>query len=132
MYFRKIKNSLKPGGYAAIQGITIRDDLFDRYRNSEDFIQKYIFPGGFLPSLNKIKKISKDNELYLEKINSYSNDYATTLSTWRSNFLKAWDNISPLGFDEYFKRMWEFYLSYCEAGFKAKNIDLIQFSMSNR
>ena len=131
-YFRKIKNSLKPGGYAAIQGITIRDDLFDRYRNSEDFIQKYIFPGGFLPSLNKIKKISKDNELYLEKINSYSNDYATTLSTWRSNFLKAWDNISPLGFDEYFKRMWEFYLSYCEAGFKAKNIDLIQFSMSNR
>ena len=131
-YFRKIKNSLKPGGCVAIQGITIRDDLFDRYRNSEDFIQKYIFPGGFLPSLNQIKQISKNNELYLEKINSYSDDYAKTLSTWRSNFFRAWDNISPLGFDEYFKRMWEFYLSYCEAGFKAKNIDLIQFSMSNR
>ena len=131
-YFRKIKNSLKPNGLAAIQGITIRDDLFDRYRSSEDFIQKYIFPGGFLPSLNQIKQISKDNELYLEKINSYSDDYAKTLSAWRTNFFRAWDNISPLGFDEYFKRMWEFYLSYCEAGFKAKNIDLIQFSMSNR
>ena len=131
-YFRKIKSSLKPNGYAAIQGITIRDDLFDRYRNNEDFIQKYIFPGGFLPSVNQIKHISKNNKLNLEKINSYSDDYAKTLSSWRNNFLNAWDNIAPLGFDDYFKRMWEFYLSYCEAGFKAKNIDLIQFSMSNR
>ena len=131
-YFRTIKKSLKPDGYAAIQGITIRDDLFNRYRNSEDFIQKYIFPGGFLPSFNQIKQISKNNKLNLEKVNSYSGDYAKTLSSWRNNFLNAWDNIAPLGFDDYFKRMWEFYLSYCEAGFKAKNIDLIQFSMSNR
>ena len=131
-YFGKIKSSLKPNGYAAIQGITIRDDLFDRYRNNEDFIQKYIFPGGFLPSVNQIKHISKNNKLNLEIINSYSDDYAKTLSSWRNNFLNAWDNIAPLGFDDYFKRMWEFYLSYCEAGFKAKNIDLIQFSMSNR
>ncbi len=131
-YFKKIKYSLKPGGVAAIQGITIKDELFDRYKNSEDFIQKYIFPGGFLPSLKIIKKITKQNNLTLQKINSYSDDYAKTLFMWRNNFLKAWDNITPLGFDEYFKRMWEFYLSYCEAGFKSKNIDLIQFSLSNR
>ena len=131
-YFRTIKNSLKVGGKAAIQGITIKDKLFQRYKNNEDFIQKYIFPGGFLPSLNQIKQITKNNQLNLEKINSYSSDYAKTLSTWRNNFLGTWDNISPLGFDDYFKRMWEFYLCYCEAGFKAKNIDLIQFSMSNR
>ena len=85
-----------------------------------------------MPSLNQINKILYKNQLILKEINSYSNDYAKTLSIWRDNFFKAWDNISPLGFDDYFKRMWEFYLSYCEAGFKAKNIDLIQFSMSNR
>ena len=131
-YFSTIKDNLKPGGVGAIQAIIIKDELFDRYRKNEDFIQKYIFPGGFLPSVNQIKHISKNNKLNLEKINSYSDDYAKTLSSWRNNFLNAWDNIAPLGFDDYFKRMWEFYLSYCEAGFKAKNIDLIQFSMSNR
>ena len=131
-YFKKIKHSLKPGGIAAIQGITIKDELFDRYKNNEDFIQKYIFPGGFLPSLKILREITKQNNLTLQKINSYSDDYAKTLFLWRNNFSKAWDNITPLGFDEYFKRMWEFYLSYCEAGFKSKNIDLIQFSLSNR
>ena len=132
LYFKTIKNSLKYNGNAAIKGITIKDNLFNRYRVEEDFIQKYIFPGGFLPSLDYIKKLAQKNQLGLEKINSYSDDYAKTLQMWKNNFLKTWDNISPLGFDEYFKRMWEFYLCYCEAGFKAKNIDLIQFSMSNR
>ncbi len=131
-YFKTIKRSLNSGGRAAIQGITIRDELFNRYKNSEDFIQKFIFPGGFLPSLNLIKELTKNNGLNLEKISSYSEDYAKTLSIWRSNFLNSWGDIIPLGFDDYFKRMWEFYLCYCEAGFKAKNIDLIQFSMSNR
>ena len=131
-YFKTIKRSLNSGGRAAIQGITIRDELFNRYKNSEDFIQKYIFPGGFLPSLNLIKELTKNNGLNLEKISSYSEDYVKTLSIWRSNFLNSWGDIIPLGFDDYFKRMWEFYLCYCEAGFKAKNIDLIQFSMSNR
>ena len=131
-YFKTIKNSLNPNGHAAIQGIIIKDDLFERYRVNEDFIQKYIFPGGFLPSLNYIKKLTNKNQLRLDKINSYSDDYAKTLLTWKNNFFSAWDNITPLGFNESFKRMWEFYLSYCEAGFKARNIDLIQFSMSNR
>jgi len=131
-YFQTIKNSLNHEGQAALQGITIKDELFERYRNSEDFIQKYIFPGGFLPSINYLKKMTNTNNLVIKKIYSYSNDYAKTLSIWRKNFLNTWDNISTLGFDDHFKRMWEFYLSYCEAGFKSKNIDLIQFSMSNK
>lgn len=131
-YFETIKRSLNVHGAAAIQGITIRDDLFERYRSSEDFIQKYIFPGGFLPSLGFMKSLIKKNNLNLLKVNSYPDDYAKTLAIWRENFLKVWSNIAPLGFDETFKRMWEFYLSYCEAGFKSKNIDLIQFSMSNK
>ena len=131
-YFGTIKNSLKENGTAAIQGITIKNNLFDRYRNNEDFIQKYIFPGGFLPSVNFMKYLVKKNKLNLLKINSYPDDYAKTLAIWRENFFKTWKNIAPLGFDETFKRMWEFYLSYCEAGFKARNINLIQCSMSNK
>ena len=131
-YFQTIKKVLNHNGTAAIQGIVIKDELFERYRANEDFIQKYIFPGGFLPSINFMEKLIKKNSLKLEKINSYSDDYARTLSTWRKNFLGVWDKISPLGFDDYFKRMWEFYLSYCEGGFKSRNINLIQFSMSNR
>ena len=131
-YFGTIKNVLNYNGTAAIQGIVIKDDLFERYRANEDFIQKYIFPGGFLPSIKFMGNIIKKNGLKLEKINTYSDDYARTLATWRENFLGVWEKISPLGFDEYFKRMWEFYLSYCEGGFKSRNINLIQFSMSNR
>mgnify|MGYP001265950978 CR=1 FL=1 len=130
-YFETIKKSLNKDGSAALQGITIRDDLFDRYKRSEDFIQKYIFPGGFLPSVNLMKTLIKRNNLNLTKVNAYPDDYAKTLAVWRVNFFKAWSNITPLGFDEKFKRMWEFYLSYCEAGFKSKNINLIQISMSN-
>ena len=131
-YFETIKKSLNKDGSAALQGITIRDDLFNRYKRSEDFIQKYIFPGGFLPSVNLMKTLIKKNKLNLIKVNSYPDDYARTLANWRTNFFKAWNIITPLGFDETFKRMWEFYLSYCEAGFKSKNINLIQISMSNK
>ena len=131
-YFQTIKKVLNNNGTAAIQGIVIKDELFERYRANEDFIQKYIFPGGFLPSIQFIENLIKKNDLKLEKINTYSDDYARTLATWRKNFLGVWDKISPLGFDDYFRRMWEFYLSYCEGGFKSRNINLIQFSMSNR
>ncbi len=131
-YFGTIKKVLSDNGTAAIQGIFIKDDLFDRYRANEDFIQKYIFPGGFLPSISFIEKLINKNNLKLDKKNTYSEDYAKTLAIWRENFLGIWDKISPLGFDDYFKRMWEFYLSYCEGGFKSRNINLIQFSMSNK
>ena len=84
-----------------------------------------------MPSIHFMKNLMKKNNLNLLKINSYPDDYAK-LSIWRENFFKTWNNITPLGFDETFKRMWEFYLSYCEAGFKARNINLIQCSMSNK
>ena len=131
-YFTTIKNNLSKNGKAAIQAITIDDALFDRYKNKEDFIQKYIFPGGFLPNKNSINKYVSDNGLTIKSYESYADHYSNTLSLWRNEFNKKWDQIKNQGFDLTFKRMWEFYLSYCEAGFKSKNIDLIQFSMQNK
>ena len=131
-YFKTIKHNLSSGGKAAIQAITIDDSLFDRYKNKQDFIQKYIFPGGFLPNKSSINRYVSDNGLAINSYISYADHYANTLSLWRNEFLKKWDLIKNQGFDLTFKRMWEFYLSYCEAGFKSKNIDLIQFSMQNK
>ena len=131
-YFKTIKSNLSDGGKAAIQAITIDDRLFDRYKNKQDFIQKYIFPGGFLPNKNSINRYVSDNGLTINSYISYADHYANTLVIWRNEFLKKWDLIKNQGFDLTFKRMWEFYLSYCEAGFKSKNIDLIQFSMQNK
>ena len=131
-YFKTIKDSLSDGGKAAIQAITIDDSLYDRYRNKEDFIQKYIFPGGFLPNKNTINKLVSKNGLSVNSYISYADHYADTLAIWRDEFNKKWSLIKDQGFDLTFKRMWEFYLSYCEAGFKSKNIDLIQFSLQSK
>ena len=131
-YFKSIKTNLVRDGSAAIQAITIDDNLFDRYKTKEDFIQKYIFPGGFLPSKKKLYDLSQSNGLAINQYNSYGLHYSNTLKIWRDEFFKKWEEISKQGFDNKFKRMWHFYLSYCEAGFKSKNIDLIQFSLQNR
>ena len=131
-YFKKIKESLIYNGTAAIQAITIDDKIYNRYKTKTDFIQKYIFPGGFLPCKNEILKLSNENGLKFEKCNSYGSHYSSTLSIWRDEFLNKWEDISKQGFDNTFKKMWNFYLSYCEAGFKSKNIDLIQFSLQNK
>ena len=131
-YFKTIKGNLASSGTAAIQAITIDDSLFDRYKNKQDFIQKYIFPGGFLPSKNSLNKHISNNGLTIKSYDSYANHYSSTLALWRSEFNKKWDQIKNQGFDLTFKRMWEFYLCYCEAGFKSKNIDLIQFSIQNK
>ena len=131
-YFNTIKNNLTPTGTVGIQAITIDDNLFERYKNKQDFIQKYIFPGGFLPSRNELLNYVDTNGLKFGEYNSYANHYSDTLIIWREIFNKKWDSIKEQGFDLTFKRMWEFYLSYCEAGFKSKNIDLIQFSLQNK
>ena len=131
-YFKTIKNNLSGNGSAAIQAITIDDALFDRYKNKQDFIQKYIFPGGFLPNKGSINKYVSDNGLTIKSYNSYADHYSNTLAIWRNEFNEKWELIKKQGFDTTFKRMWEFYLSYCEAGFKSKNIDLIQFSIQNK
>ena len=131
-YFNTIKKNLSEGGKVAIQAITIDDRLFNRYKNKQDFIQKYIFPGGFLPNKNTINRYVSENDLTINSYISYADHYANTLALWRNEFIKKWEIIRKQGFDITFKRMWEFYLSYCEAGFKSKNIDLIQFSMQNK
>ena len=128
-YFQSIKKNLKDDGKAAIQAITIDDKLFNRYKKKEDFIQKYIFPGGFLPSKNSLVEYAKKTGLEFTQCNSYGAHYSNSLKIWREKFFKSWEHISKQGFDNTFKRMWNFYLSYCEAGFRSKNIDLIQFSL---
>ena len=131
-YFKTIKKNLSHNGSAGIQAITIDDTLFDRYKNKQDFIQKYIFPGGFLPNKRSIDKYVSENGLTIKSYESYADHYSNTLAIWKNEFNKKWDLIKQQGFDTTFKRMWEFYLSYCEAGFKSKNIDLIQFSIQNK
>ena len=131
-YFQSIKKNLVINGKAGIQAITIDDKYFDRYKTKQDFIQKYIFPGGFLPSKKVLYNYANKNGLEINSYNSYGLHYSNTLILWRDEFLKKWDLISKQGFNLTFKRMWDFYLSYCEAGFKSKNIDLIQFSLQNR
>ena len=131
-YFKSIKENLIFGGRAAIQSIVINDDLYERYKTKEDFIQKYIFPGGFLPSLKSLKKLSFNTGLVFGSQKLYGEHYSNTLQKWRKSFLNSWEQISRQGFNTSFKNMWDFYLSYCEAGFKSKNIDLIQFSLYNK
>ncbi len=131
-YFKTIKENLVLGGRAAIQSIVINDSLYDRYRTKEDFIQKFIFPGGFLPSIKSLKKLSYSSGLSIDSHKLYGEHYSNTLQKWRKTFLNSWEQISRQGFNSKFKNMWDFYLSYCEAGFKSKNIDLIQFSLCNK
>ena len=131
-YFETIKKSLTPDGSAALQGITIRDDLFDRYRNSEDFIQKYIFPGGMLPSPSTLEQIAEKNKFNFSIKNQMADSYYQTLETWRENFNKKWSEIKSLGYSDDFRRMWNFYLSYCSGGFKAKTIDVYQIDFSKK
>jgi len=131
-YFNIIKKNLSPAGRAAIQAIIIKDELYNRYRTKEDFIQKYIFPGGFLPSLKSLNKLSDKSGLKIEGYHLYGTHYSNTLQKWRESFLNSWDIISKQGFNQRFKKMWDFYFSYCEAGFKSKNINLVQFSLCNK
>ena len=131
-YFKTIKDNLQNNGTAAIQAITIDDKLFDRYKTKEDFIQKYIFPGGFLPCKKSLHQYANQSGLNVVEYNSYGSHYSNTLNIWRREFANKWEEISKQGFDLTFKRMWNFYLSYCDAGFKSKNIDLIQVSMCNK
>ncbi len=129
-FFSKVHEVLKPGGKAGLQIITIRDDLFDAYSKRADFIQRYIFPGGVLPSVEKLDQEFKDAGLTYDGIEAFGIDYADTLNQWLHRFNDAWDTIKPMGFDERFKKMWDFYLAYCEAGFRTGRIDVAQFALS--
>ena len=131
-YFRTVARALKPGGRAVIQSITIRDDLFAQYRRGTDFIQQYVFPGGMLPSPAAFRAAAARQGLVVRGEYAFGHDYARTLAEWRHAFEANWPQIAELGFDEHFRRLWRLYLCYCEAGFLAGNIDVVQFELSHR
>lgn len=128
-YFDCLQRNLKPGGRACIQSITIADDLFERYRKGTDFIQQYIFPGGMLPSIEKFHQLAEQHGLQVIDTFTFGLDYARTLLEWRKAFMDKLAEVRAQGFDEEFLRTWEFYLAYCEAGFRAGNIDVAQFTL---
>ncbi|RQO54696.1 SAM-dependent methyltransferase [Paucibacter sp. KBW04] len=128
-YFKTVHAKLKPGGRACIQTITIRDDLFDRYSRSSDFIQQYIFPGGMLPSPSQFRAHAKRAGLKVVNELAFGMDYAQTLQLWREAFLKQEQQVREQGFDTRFLRLWEFYLAYCEAAFAAGSTDVMQFTL---
>ncbi len=129
-YFAKVAESLKDGAKAALQIITIQDELFPRYRKRADFIQRYIFPGGMLPSELALQDQVLTAGLRIENTHYFGPDYAKTLRLWAKDFEEKWAQIEPLGFDERFRRMWRFYLSYCEAGFDNGRINVGHFTLS--
>jgi cyclopropane-fatty-acyl-phospholipid synthase len=124
-----VRDQLKPGGKACIQSITIRDDLFERYLRSTDFIQQYIFPGGLLPSPSAFRAEAAKAGLRVVAELDFGLDYAETLRRWRETFLVEAANVRRLGFDERFMRIWEFYLAYCEAAFATGNTSVMQFTL---
>ncbi len=129
-YFDKIRDVLVPGGRAGLQIITIRDEFFESYRRRADFIQKYIFPGGMLPSEERLKPITERSGLNWTGINRFGEDYADTLAEWARRFEGAWGEVTHLGFDERFRKLWRFYLSYCEAGFRTGRTNVVQLSLA--
>jgi cyclopropane-fatty-acyl-phospholipid synthase len=129
-YFGKIREVLSPGGRAGLQIITIRDELFARYRGHTDFIQRYVFPGGMLPSEARLRQETQAAGLAWTDVNRFGQNYADTLAEWATRFEAAWDDIKGQGFDERFRRLWRFYLSYCEAGFRTERTNVIQLGLS--
>ena len=127
IYFKNLNKVLKVNGKACFQIITINDDEYSNYIDQVDFIQKYIFPGGILPSKKILYKLFKDNNLELYKEISFGKDYAKTLRIWKEQFNLSWNSIAKLGFDEKFKNLWNYYLSYCETGFDTEHTDVSQF-----
>ena len=128
-FFAVLHARLKPGGKACIQSITIRDDLFDRYVRSTDFIQQYIFPGGLLPSRREFRAAAQAAGFSVANELEFGLDYAETLRRWRERFLAEEGAVRRLGFDTRFVRIWEFYLAYCEAAFATGNTSVVQFTL---
>jgi cyclopropane-fatty-acyl-phospholipid synthase len=128
-YFSQVHDLLEPGGRAGLQIITIEDGLFDDYAKHADFIQKYIFPGGMLPSQACLRQEVSRAGLNWQGVSRFGQDYARTLNQWAVRFQDAWKSIEPLGFDERFRRLWLYYLGYCEAGFRTGRTDVIQLNL---
>lgn len=128
-FFSTCQARLRPGGKMAIQAITIQDQRYRDYSKSVDFIQRYIFPGGFLPSITVMSNLmTRHTDFVVRNLFDMGPDYARTLAHWRQRFLHAWQDIEKLGFDERFRRMWLYYFAYCEAGFNARTISVVQLT----
>jgi cyclopropane-fatty-acyl-phospholipid synthase len=125
-YFDMIRQRLKPGGRAVVQTITIAETKFERYRKGTDFIQQYIFPGGMLPSPQRLSEVAARQGLSVEGMHHFGLDYAETLRRWHQVFDYAAPQVREQGFDERFMRTWRFYLAYCEAGFRTRATDVVQ------
>lgn len=123
-YFAALRDRLKPGGKAGLQVITINEAAFEPYKKRPDFIQAYVFPGGMLPTPNHLRALAAGASLAVTSELVFAQDYARTLAEWRTRFWASWNTVARMGFDERFKRLWEFYLFYCEAGFRSQYIDV--------
>ena len=126
-YFEVLKKNLSPEGSIGLQTITIEDKFFQKYKKFPDFIQTYIFPGGMLPSIEELNKVIISKGMHIKNKKMFGNDYAKTLRYWSESFENSWEYIKTLGFSESFKRLWNYYLGYCEGGFKSGNINVGQF-----
>ena len=132
-YFRQIDHLLAPGGAVAVQAILMEHHRLMATKGSFGWIQKYIFPGGLIPSLQAIREVTRDRtSLRVERVHGFGADYAETLRRWREDFLDQWPAVHALGFDETFRRMWEFYLAYCEAGFAMHYLDVAQIRLARK
>jgi len=129
VYFDTLKARLKPGGKAGLQIITMHDDLFEDYRGRTDFIQKYVFPGGMLPSLKALSEQVQRIGCEAKLIRQFGQDYAKTLRYWNDRFEAAWEEGKLTGFDLVFKKLWQFYLAYCQAGFATERTNVIHLSV---
>ncbi|MRT11013.1 methyltransferase domain-containing protein [Enterobacteriaceae bacterium RIT711] len=128
-FFRTCQARLRPGGKMVIQAITIQDQRYRDYSKSVDFIQRYIFPGGFLPSITAMSELmTHHTDFVVRNLFDMGPDYARTLAHWRQRFVHAWQDIEKLGFDDQFRRMWLYYFGYCEAGFNARTISVVQLT----
>jgi len=131
VYFETLRRCLRSGGRAVIQVITIADEHFEHYRRSPDFIQRFIFPGGMLPSASAMQAQAARAGLAMRRELSFGPSYALTLSEWRRRFVNAWPAIEALGFDASFRRLWEYYLCYCEAGFNSGRVDVGLYTLTH-
>ncbi|KZX58754.1 cyclopropane-fatty-acyl-phospholipid synthase [Halioglobus sp. HI00S01] len=130
-YFSRCSHLLKPGGLFAMQAITVQDQRYSQARDSVDFIKRYIFPGGGLPSIEVISgHLARGTDLQIVNLRDITLDYARTLADWRERFLAAREEVAAQGFDRTFERMWEFYLCYCEGGFRERIISTVQITMA--
>lgn len=132
-YFAALDRLLKPGGRVGLQAITMPHDRMTVSQDDYTWIHKYVFPGGLIPSVTSIERnLAADTTLHVAERRSLGPDYARTLGRWRERFLDRWDDVAALGFDETFRRMWEFYLGYCEAGFRVGYLDVFQMGLARR